>query len=190
MSTHPYRPNVAALVVLVVLTAATRLLPHPPNFVPVGAMAIFGAAALPKQWLAFLLPLAAYYLSDLVLNNLFYGEYFDGFYWGADPYVYGGVVLMIGVGTVVLRGSDLGWGRIAGAATGASLVFFLLSNLGVWAGGLLYPQTAAGLLTCYAAGLPFLASSLAANLIFSGVLFGAAKRLELVETPRLVTAKM
>lgn len=146
-------------------------------------MAIFGAAALPKKWLAFLLPVVAYYASDLILNNVFYGEYFDGFYWGAAPYIYGGLLLMIVIGMGVLRGSDLGWGRIAGAAAGASLAFYLVSNFGVWAGGLMYPKTAGGLLACYVAALPFLASSLAANVIFSGVLFGIAKRLATDQTP-------
>lgn len=177
----PTRIQLPILIALVLAAAATRLLPHPDNFVPVGAMALFGAAALPKKWLAFALPLAAYYLSDLILNNVFYAEYFDGFYWGADPFIYGGVALMVLFGMGVLRGSSLGWGRIGGAAVGATLIFFLLSNFGVWMSGMMYPKTTTGLVACYIAGLPFLGMSLAANLVFSGVLFGAAKGLKLVE---------
>lgn len=182
MPTPNKRPKLLILISLVLVAAATRLLPHPPNFVPVGAMALFGAAALPKKWLAFLLPILAYYLSDLVLNNVFYAEYFQGFYWGMDPWIYGGIALMILFGMVVLRGSSLGWGRIGGAALGASVIFFLLSNFGVWLGGMMYPKTADGLMACYVAGLPFLGMSLAANLVFSGVLFGAAKGFGLVKT--------
>jgi hypothetical protein len=106
------RPNVLLIISLVLIAAATRLLPHPPNFVPVGAMALFGASALPKKWLAFLLPLAAYYLSDLVLNNVFYAEYFDGFYWGANVWIYGGVALMVLFGMGVLRNASFSWGRV------------------------------------------------------------------------------
>lgn len=178
------------LISLVLVAAATRLLPHPDNFVPVGAMALFGAATLPKRWLAVLLPLAAYYLSDLFLNNVVYGEYFTGFYWGIDPWIYGGVALMVLFGMGILRNSSLSWARIGGAAVGASVIFYLLSNFGVWIGGMMYPKTLTGLIACYVAALPFFGMSLVANLIFSGALFGAAKRWDLVTTgnPRLVSS--
>lgn len=177
------------IISLVLVAAATRLLPHPDNFVPVGAMALFGAAALPKRWLAILLPLAAYYLSDLFLNNVFYAQYFDGFYWGIDLWIYGGVALMVLFGMGILRNSNLSWGRIGGAAVGASVIFYLLSNFGVWFGGMMYPKTFTGLIACYVAALPFFGMSLAANLLFSGVLFGAAKRYDLVSAkqPQLAT---
>ena len=99
---------------MIVIAAASRLLPHPPNFVPTGAMALFGAAALPKKWLVYLVPLAAYYLSDLLLNNILYAAYFDGLYLGADPYIYLGVLLMIAVGVGLLRGQAFSWLRIGG----------------------------------------------------------------------------
>lgn len=182
MPQHNISSKLPLVISLVLVAAATRLLPHPDNFVPVGAMALFGAAALPKRWLAILLPLAAYYLSDLFLNNIVYAEYFEGFYWGINLWVYGGVVLMVLIGMGILRNSDLSWSRIGGAAVGASLVFFLVSNFGVWIGGMMYPKTMAGLIACYVAALPFFGMSLAANLIFSGVLFGAAKRWDLIAT--------
>lgn len=190
MPTNDARPNLLIIIAMVLAAAATRLVPHPDNFVPVGAMALFGAAALPKRWLAVLLPVVAYYLSDLVLNNVFYAAYFDGFYWGIDLWIYGGIALMVVFGMGMLRGTDLGWGRIGGAAVGATLIFFLLSNFGVWMGGMMYPKTGAGLLACYTAALPFLGASLAANLVFSGVLFGAAKGLDLVKTSRQVPAML
>lgn len=189
MPVQESRTNVFILVAMVLTAAATRLMPHPDNFVPVGAMALFGAAALPKRWLAFLLPVVAYYLSDLFLNNVVYAQYFEGFYWGISPWIYAGIVGMVLLGMGVLRGTDLGWGRIGGAAVGATIIFYLLSNFGVWSGGMMYPKTGAGLLACYVAGFPFLASSLAANLIFSGVLFGAAKQLDLVSTPSTAAAR-
>jgi hypothetical protein len=183
------RPNVLLIISLVLIAAATRLLPHPPNFVPVGAMALFGASALPKKWLAFLLPLAAYYLSDLVLNNVFYAEYFDGFYWGANVWIYGGVALMVLFGMGVLRNASFSWGRVGGAAVGATFIFFLMSNFGVWIGGMMYPKTMTGLVACFAAGLPFLVNSLLANLIFSGALFGAARGLGVLEENRFAMVR-
>lgn len=174
------RPRQFALVAgLILLAALSRLLPHPPNFVPAGAMALFGAAALSRRWLAVGIPLAAFYLSDLVLNNTVYAAYFDGFYWGISPWTVAAIVLMVVVGFGLLRGRAFSWLRVGGAAVGATLVFFLVTNFAVWFGGGMYPPTAAGLLACYVAGLPFLLNSLLANLLFSGLLFGVGRWLDL-----------
>lgn len=175
MSTTTPRPKVLLVIGLIILAAGARLLPHPPNFVPTGAMALLGAAALPKRWLAVLVPLVAFYLSDLVLNNVVYAQYFDSFFWKPSIWIYGGVVLMVLIGMGMLRGRNFSWLRIGGAAAGATIVFFLMSNFGSWAGGKLYPKTLAGVGMAYAAGLPFLLNSLLANLTFSGVLFGIAR---------------
>ena len=181
--------QLALVLSLILLAVATRLLPHPPNFVPTGAMALFGAAALPKRWLAVLVPLLAYYLSDLVLNNVVYASYFEGFYLGADPYVYGGLILMIALGIWSLRGQTFSWMRIGGTAVGATLIFFLVSNFGVWAGGMVYPVTAGGLLAAYVAGLPFMMNSLLANLLFTGVFFAAGRRAGLFSRSYFATAR-
>lgn len=171
----PYSKHLPLILGLVFIAALGRLLPHWPNFTPVGAMALFGAAALPKKWLAVLAPLVAFYLSDLLLNNVLYAEYFDGFYFGADPYICLGVAAMVGIGLLMLRGRRFSWLRVGGGAVAATVVFFLLSNFGVWMSGMMYPKTVGGLVACYVAGLPFALNSLAANLVFSGVLFGIAR---------------
>ncbi|MEL7163573.1 MAG: DUF6580 family putative transport protein [Bacteroidota bacterium] len=168
---------------LIFLAAGARLLPHPPNFVPTGAMALFGAAALPKRWLAVLVPLAAYYLSDLVLNNVVYAEYFEGFYWGISPWIYGAVVLMVLLGMGLLRNRRFSWLRIGGGPGGPPSFFSPDPNFGVWAGGTMYPRTLTGLGMAYVAGLPFLLNSLLANLVFSGVLFGIARGVGLLDQP-------
>jgi len=175
MSEKNNRPTLLIIIGLIVLAAGSRLLPHPPNFVPVGAMALFGAASLPKKWLAIAVPLIAFYLSDLIINNVVYGQYYEGLYFGISPWVYGALVMMILLGMGVLRNSAFSWLKIGGTAIGATLVFFAVTNFGVWAGGLMYPKTAAGLIAAFAAGLPFLLNSLLANLLFSGLLFGAAR---------------
>lgn len=166
------------LLALILVAALSRLLPHPPNFVPVGAMALFGAASLPKKWMVFAVPFAAYYLSDLVLNNLLYAQYYEGFYWGVSLWIYGAIAAMILLGLGLLRNARFSWLRIGGTALGATLIFYVVTNFGVWVGDLLYPKTFAGLVAAFAAGLPFLLNSLLANLLFSGVLFGAARWVE------------
>lgn len=167
--------NLLLVVGMILLAAASRLLPHPPNFVPVGAMALFGAAALPGRKLAIAVPLLAFYLSDLILNNTLYAAYYEGFYWGLSYWTAGAIVLMVLLGMGLLRHLPFSWLRVGGAATGATLVFYLVTNFGVWAGGMLYPKTFAGLAAAFAAGVPFLLNSLLANLLFSGLLFGAAR---------------
>ncbi len=175
--------STAPLVLILILAAAvSRLIPHWPNFTPIGAMALFGAAYFPRKVYAVLAPLAALYFSDLLLNNLLYAEYYDGFTWAiSSPWVYAGFVLIIGIGWL-LRGRVSFW-TVGGGAVAASVVFFLLTNFGVWASplNLLYPKDFTGLLACYTAGLPFFWNTLAGNLFFSGLLFGAYAVLE----PRL-----
>ena len=169
---------------LILLAALSRLLPHWPNFTPVGAMALFGAAAFSRKWLVWAVPFVALYLSDLALNNLVYAEYYQGFYWGANPWVYAGFALTILLGLGLLRGRQFNWLRIGGTSLAGTAVFFVLTNVGAWLGSPFYPQTGAGLLAAFAAGLPFLLNSVAGNLFFAGVLFGSARAL----APRSVLA--
>lgn len=167
--------NILLITGLILVAAASRLLPHWPNFVPVGAMALFGAAALPKRWLAVIVPVVAFYLSDLALNNTLYAAYYEGFYWGMNYWTSGAIILMVLLGMGLLRNVKFSWLKVGGAAISATLVFFLVTNFGVWASGMLYPKSGAGLIAAFAAGLPFLLNSLLANLLFSGALFGIAR---------------
>ena len=138
-------------------------------------MALFGAAALPKRWLAIIVPVLAFYLSDLALNNTLYAEYYEGFHLGMNYWTTGAIILMVILGMGLLRNVKFSWLKIGGAAISATLVFFLVTNFGVWASGMMYPKSGPGLIAAYAAGLPFLLNSLLANLLFSGVLFGVAQ---------------
>ncbi|MBB4078163.1 hypothetical protein GGR28_000764 [Lewinella aquimaris] len=181
------RFHLPVLLVLIFLAAASRLLPHWPNFGPIGAMALFGAATFPRKWMAAVVPFVALYLSDVALNNLFYSQYYEGFYWGFNYWVYLGFGLTLLLGFGLLRHFPFSWARIGGATLSATLVFFLLTNFGSWLGSPFYPQTGAGLIAAFAAGLPFLLSSFAGNIFFVGVLFGGTRYL--AEDTRLVEAK-
>lgn len=161
---------------MIVLAAASRLLPHPPNFTPIGGMALFGAAYFSRKYLAFLIPLLALWLSDLVLNNviypMMYPEYYDGaFAWGISPYVYGSVILITLLGFGLLK--KIKMPRLLAGSVLASALFFLVTNFGVWASGMTYPMTMDGLMACYAAGIPFFWNTLAGDLFYVAVLFGS-----------------
>ena len=86
-----------AVVAVIILSAAlSRLIPHPANFSPIGSMALFGAAYFSKKYWAFIIPIVTMWLSDLILNNVVYGEYFDHFVWfySGSLFTYGAFVLI------------------------------------------------------------------------------------------------
>lgn len=157
--------RVLAILSAIVAAAALRLAPHPPNFTPIGAMALFGAAYLGRRPLAFAAPLGALLLSDLAL----------GFYSGMLVQ-YLSVALIVLLGWVVLkRVTPL---RVGASAIASAILFFVTTNFGVWLSSGMYPPTMAGLAACYVAAVPFFHNTLAGDLFFSGLLFGGFALLE------------
>jgi len=147
------------LACMILAAAATRILPHPPNIAPITAVALFSGAYLSDRRLAFLVPLTALFLSDLILG-------FHNQMW----VVYGTFALVVCIGFLLRRR----WTplAIAGAALASSILFFITSNFGEWALGSLYPKTAQGVLACFVAAIPFLQNSLVGDAMYSTVLFG------------------
>jgi hypothetical protein len=92
-----------------------------------------------------------------------------GFY-AITPVVYGSFALIVCLGFWVRRRRSVG--RIAGAAMMSALLFFVVTNFGVWAMGQLYPATPGGLVDCYVAAIPFFQNTLLSNLFYSPLLFG------------------
>ena len=159
------RPRIYVLTLMVLAAAATRLAPHPPNMTSIAALALFGGATFEDRRLAIIVPLAALFISDLVL--------------GLHPtmaIVYLGFVLAALIGLSLRGHRKPAW--IGLATVASSLLFFALTNFGVWAMGSFYPRTLAGLAECYVAGLPFLRNSLIGDLAYSGLLFGLFALLE------------
>ncbi len=162
-----------ALLLITLLAAFSRLLPHPPNFAPIGAMALFGAAYFSKRSLALVIPVVSMWLSDLLLNNTLYSQYFEhftwfypGFYW-----TYGSFILIGFAAFLVLKKVRIQ--TLLPASLLASVIFFVVSNFGVWVSAGIYPYDFNGLISCYIAGLPFLKNTLLGDLVYTGVLFGA-----------------
>ncbi len=190
MSKAAPRSTILPVLALIVLAAVSRLLPHWPNFGPVSAMALLGAAAFDRKWMAWAVPFAALYLSDVLLNNLVYGQYYEGLFFGFDAWVYAGFALTVLLGFIVLRKRSFSWRRVGGATVASTLLFFVVTNFGVWLGGALYPQNATGLLAAYGAGLPFLVNSLAGNVLFAGLLFGGARYFSLFSRAQTATERV
>jgi len=110
----------AAPYALIAAGAVLRILPHPANLAPIGALALFGGAVLPIPW-GFAVPIAALALSDLVLGA------YPGMIW-----VYGSFILIALLGRAMLRHRTTA--RVVSGALMASILFFLLTNLGEWFG--------------------------------------------------------
>ena len=160
----------AILIIMTIAVALTRLIPHPPNFSPVEAMALFGGAYFARKSWAILVPLIALFISDLALGLIMGGEYFQYFVSAGFLLVYATIAALsvLGFG---LRGrvSVL---RVGGFGIAGSVIFFLATNFGVWLGSTFYPQTLAGLGAAYAAGLPFFQNGALGTLFYSMILFG------------------
>jgi hypothetical protein len=146
------------LIGMIAFAAMTRLLPHPPNVTAVTAMALFAGAQIADRRLALLVPLVAVFLTDLVL----------GLHAGM-LLVYICVAAMVGMGA--LTGPNQ-LAKIAGASVAGSVLFFLVTNFGVWVQDGLYPLTMSGLADCYVAAIPFFQSALVGDLFFTMALFG------------------
>lgn len=153
---------------IIVATMAARLLPHPPNFTPIEAVALFGGACMADRRLALLLPLLALLLSDLVLGFIVYGY---GLAYSGMAFVYASVALICALGIWQLQRRATA-GRIAGCALAAASLFFIVTNFGAWLTSGLYPHNASGLLACYLAGLPFFHYTLAGTFCYTTLLFG------------------
>jgi len=146
---------------LAILGIAARLVPHAPNFTPVGGVSLFAGGRL-SGWKAYLLPLALMLVTDPLVGG----------YSFATPFVYASFLIYVWIGSRVrFTQNPLAIGAAAGAG---SIQFFVITNFAVWLGSTAtYPHTAAGLLACYIAAIPFYGRTLLADLFYSAALFGA-----------------
>lgn len=153
---------------LVLLGVMSRLLPHAPNAVALGATALYAGARLPRRW-ALMVPLAILALSDMVIDLGHGYEYHPFSRWSIYA-IFAGLAFL---GTLVPRRA--GVLTRAGMSVIGSTLFFVLSNFAVWGegSGLGFPLTFAGLSSCYAVALPFFGNTLGADLLGTGLLFGA-----------------
>src|SRR5262249_17417231 len=142
MMTSMSRSTFASLValLLLLLAVATSILPHPWNLTPMTAVALFAGARLARSWVAMAATIACLALGDLALGHLPY----EGMAW-----VYGSTVAVVLLGRVLQ--TRRGWRAPLATALAGGLLFFVVTNFGVWVGWALYPRTLAGLLQCYAA---------------------------------------
>jgi hypothetical protein len=143
---------------LIFLAAFTRLIPHPYNLTAIGALALFSGAQVTDKRMAFFLPFAALFLSDLVI----------GLHETMLP-VYMCFAITVWLGSKL--GANSGIIKTGLFSISGSIIFFLITNLPIWYGGF-YPMTPAGTMMSYTAALPFFSNQMIGDLVYSGLLFG------------------
>jgi len=152
------RLQLGLALILIVLGISLRLLPHPANFAPIAAIAIYGGVVLPRR-LALWVPVGAMVLSDMVI----------GFY-DIMPVTWACYALIAFVASRLLQRPKIVQGTLLTCS--ASLLFFVVTNFAVWLRSGMYAHSWAGLADCYAMALPFFRNTLMSDLLYTGLLFG------------------
>jgi len=147
------------IVGMILFAAIMRIVPHPWNLAPVGAMALFSGAVIRNRAMAFVVPLLA----------MLAGDFFVGFHI-LMPVVYASFLISTAVGFWLReRRSAV---RLGGAVVLGAIQFFVITNFGAWAFLNSYPKTFPGLMACYAAGMPLFWNTLTGDVCYSALLFG------------------
>lgn len=144
---------------IIIFSVILRLIPHPANFAPIAGMALFGGVYLNKRY-ALIVPLLAMVISD----------FFLGFH-NTILFVYGSFLLIGLIGLWIKKHKSVQ--SIIFASLASSILFFVITNFGVWLVGSLYPKTVQGLILCYAYALPFFRNTLVGDLFYTGLFFGS-----------------
>ena len=175
------------LIIMILIAASYRLLQSSPvysfmsNLTPIGAMALFGGCYFADKWKAFLVPVLALWISDILLNRFDYYDHWTFFY-GGMIWVYGTFAAMVVVGQLIGKVNVI---NVAVAGLGAALLHWFVTDFGVWIGGAIdittglpFTKDLNGFVKCFYLALPFLRNMALGNLVFCGVLFGSFEWLQ------------
>lgn len=153
-------------------------MPHLPNVTPVAALALYSGSSL-KGWKTYALPLTVMFLSDMVI----------GFH-STMLFVYGSFVITVFLGQFLQKYTVL---KTAAVGTLSSLIFFAITNFGVWLTSSMYVHDISGLFQAYVMGLPFLRNTLMGDLVYTYALFYGYSYVERIiakHTPKLAVKKV
>jgi hypothetical protein len=167
--------KIRVLILMILAASLARLMPHPFNFTPIGAMFLFSAAFFERRFLGLIVPFLSLFLTDLLVNNVFNSAFYHGqFVWFtlAAWTIYAGFAAYFLIGSIAFR-KNISPKTVVLSALFSSIIFFFLTNFGSFLSDPMYPKTASGLLTCLTAGLPFYQNTILGDLCFAGVLFGS-----------------
>jgi len=158
------------LILMIVFAVAMRLVSYKfqflSNFTPVGAVALFGGAYFSDKWKAYLVPLAALFLSDIAINYLYTGKLV--FWYGGSVYVYLCFAIMVFIGTMIKK---VNVANVLVASLASVAVHWLIMDL-PWLYGTLYPHTLAGYGQSLIAAIPFEKNMVLGDAVYGAILFG------------------
>ena len=138
---------------IILVAIVARVIPHAPNFAPIGGLALFSGSHFKKK-IALIIPLTAMFFSDIFL----------GFH-KTVPYVYVSFIIIALIGSLIKNNK---WQSLLLASLTSSVLFFLITNFGVWAtGSMSYQKNLNGLMQSYAMGLPFFRNTIISDLFYS-----------------------
>ena len=168
-------PRYLLLAAVIFAAFLIRMIDHPWNFAPVGALALFSGACFSQKRWAFVVPLTAMFAGDLILYSDRYAA------WRGNFLTTSGLVYLT-LAIVVCMGFWLRKRRrlfpIAMMTLTGSIVFYLVTNFGSWAFFDMYPKNMSGLIQCYVAGIPFFRNTLLSDAIYATALFGGFALIE------------
>lgn len=165
-------------IILVSIVVIARLLPHPPNFTPIAAVALFSGAYLTKKQ-SLVIPIIAMMLSDLFIG-------FDSL--PMRIAVYGSILIGVFIGYCISKNKSIG--SVVAASFASSLIFFIITNFGVWAFGTMYTKSLSGLLDCFILAIPFFKNTLLGDLFYSGLFFGSYEFVRSVPKLKILNFKL
>lgn len=153
------KEKIIAILILVAVGISYRIFPHPPNFAPVAAIALFSGFFFRRYFV--LIPLIVMFVSDI----------FVGFYdWKLMAVVYFSFVLIGLMGILIRKNKSVL--SLIGCSLSGSVAFFILTNFAVWFLGPWYSHDWKGLVECYTLAIPFFKNTVAGDLFYVSVIFG------------------
>ncbi len=183
MSLPRFNPRNTALFLFILVTGILRVVLHfsgdlspLSNFSPLGAMAIFGGAYFTSRGKAVGLPLLTLLVSDIVLQQTVFSSYSNGLLYSGWYWVYGAFVLMAFAGRLLIR--NVHAASVLLSAFVCTFIHWIVTDLGVWLGSSMYPQTAAGFAACLTAAIPFELNFLGGTLAYGLLMFGGFEWLQ------------
>jgi len=176
----------AFILVVIVLAAFRRILPHPSNFSPLAAISLVGGLFFSQKYWAIIVPILSVWISDLFINNVIYSQYYpeftwfyEGFYWQYLSYI------LIGMISLFFK-QNLSFFKLFGMTLSGSILFFIISNFGCFMGTEVYTKDLSGLMLCYVAGIPFFSATVLGDIFYtlslSLIIVFAGKRISFLKT--------
>jgi len=181
------------LVGLIIITALSRLIPHPFNFTPITAISVFGGVMFSNKKFSYLIPIIAMVVSDMLLG--FMKNDFGYAFHDTSLFVYGALALIVWISTTAKKSLR----SVATTTLYGSALFFVVSNLGVWMVSGMYPMSVNGLVQCFTMAIPFystdafpafslLGNQILGDAVYTGLIFGLAYITSMVTIPKAIIA--